>query len=373
MWSSTHRVFNDLCSTALIFCSARALQVAAVLQLVVQHSPDLRPRDDPSSFAEAVAKLTRLEALEADGALALSALALLPSSLRQLRCGLDHVNSPPADVIFSHLVNLQELECKIPGGISCRSHMPAELTALCVNGPVDALPGLSNLQQLQLPDASAGLSLLQQLPDLPALQLLELGLRGCTFQQLRQVTAIIATGTQLTGLCLLCQNTEKDLDDIITVDLGSVQLHKCLKKLPHLHMLHVSALDVSDTDALHFTGLSKLTSLSIVACLALTELAVGAMMMRLTGLRHLHLDSLELDSPLLWPAVACLSNLESLYYNCSSSTLTDSTIHLLTPLTSLTKLILRDSADQEGEDSVSEGAWSRFLESMPRLTDVELI
>lgn len=251
--------------------------------------------------------------------------------------------------------------------------MPTGLTALCVSGPVNTLPGLRQLRQLQLMDASAGLSLLQQLPDLPALQLLELGLHDCTIQQLQQVTAIIATGTQLTGLRLFHTSVERDAMEEATLALGSIQLHKCLKKLPHLQMLHLSALDVSDSDAVHFTALSKLTALTITTCPSVGDLAVGAMMMRLTGLRHLHLDSSELASPLLWPAVACLSNLESLYYNCSRSNLTDGALHLLTPLTNLTKLTLQESADWEGQDALSVQVVSRFLRNMPRLKDVDWI
>jgi len=60
-------------------CSIKSLDDAAVY---------------PSSFAEAVAKLTRLEVLEADSGLPLSALAILPSSLLQLRCVLTTSAAP---------------------------------------------------------------------------------------------------------------------------------------------------------------------------------------------------------------------------------------------------------------------------------------
>lgn len=319
----------------------------------------------PHRFAEALAHLCKLESLQAHSKLPLSGLTHLPSSLRQMYVELDHAHGPPADVDLSHLVNLQELECSIPGGMGSSSIMPAGLSGLTVIGPVEASKGLQQVQELLLCDADGSLPLLQQLPAMTALQYLRLGLGGCNHQQLQDVAAAVSAGTQLTGLDLFNTQSDQWHDDDTTLDLGTTQLHSSLALLPRLKALHISGLSINDEDAMHFTALSSLTELELAHLPNIGDLAIAAMMNRLTGLRLLCLHALEISSPLLWPAVACLTNLQRLSCDCCGPTA--QTLHLLAPLTNLTSLELEEETDDDGSRLMTVEAERSFLQKIPHL------
>jgi hypothetical protein len=82
---------------------------------------------------------------------------------------VDHTDDSPADITISHLSKLQSLELSMLGRISAQSQLPASLTALTLMGAADAVPGLGQLQVLNLFRPAACLPLMQRLPRLPRL------------------------------------------------------------------------------------------------------------------------------------------------------------------------------------------------------------
>lgn len=75
------------------------------------------------------------------------------------------------------------------------------------------------------------------------------GLHECGQEQLEPVLAAISTGTQLTGLQLYFRDSTQEMDGpgIGEEHLGDMQnilLHKYLKKLPQLQLLHVAGLEL---------------------------------------------------------------------------------------------------------------------------------
>lgn len=135
----------------------------------------------------------------------------------------------------------------------------------------------------------------------------------------------------------------------------------------------MSGLDITRTDALHFTSLpSTITQLAMIN-VRFSDLALAAMLPRLTGLRELLLDGLRLESELVWATVGAMTGLRSLKLVRSLPIrLTDATLHLLAPLTGLTELMLDgpdEYADEEEPDGqpVSADVQEAFLAGMPQL------
>ena len=155
--------------------------------------------------------------------------------------------------------------------------------------------------------------------------------------------------------------------------MQAVLLHCYLKKLPQLQLLHVSGLELGSSDLVHFTKLTTLTDFKIAHCRGELDLGIAAIMQRLTGLQALHLESLELSSPLIWVAAADLTNLQVLKcVLCSGIAVTDDTLHLLAPLTKLTHLVLDDPEAYEQQD-VSAHVVRRLLRQLPLLQDIEWV
>jgi hypothetical protein len=124
----------------------------------------------PHSFAAAVGQLTQLEDLTAGNLLALADLSKLPASLTKAYWDVEPTDSTPANFNISHLSRLHSLDLSTGGHISAQSKLPDSLTALTLMGTADAVPGLGQLQLLDLRNPAACLPLLQRLPELPKLQ-----------------------------------------------------------------------------------------------------------------------------------------------------------------------------------------------------------
>jgi hypothetical protein len=179
-----------------------------------------------------------------------------------------------------------------------------------------------------------------------------LGLEYCTEVEMDIVLAVLCTCTQLTGLQLYLKDATQETDrpgigEEHLGDMTSIGMHSYLRKLPQLQLLHVSGLKLWASDTVHFTDLSTLTDLKLADCRGKLDLAVAAIMQRLTGLRKLHLQGVDLSSPCIWASAASLTNLQQLQVvNCSRIIHTDDTLHLLTPLTNLTSLTLDVTEDE---------------------------
>jgi hypothetical protein len=207
------------------------------------------------------------------------------------------------------------------------------------------------------------------------------GLHNCG-EQLKPVLAALSAGTQLTGLQLYVRDyTQEDDGPGIGEEhlkMRDIVLHSYLKKLPQLQLLHVSGVELCPSDLVHFTKLATVTDLKFAHCPGQLDLGIAAIMQRLTGLQALHLESLELSSPLIWVAAAGLTNLQMLKVMlCSGIAHTDDTLHLLAPLTKLTHLVLDDPEEyadtQDGQQDVSAHVVRRLLRQLPLLQEIDWV
>lgn len=213
----------------------------------------------------------------------------------------------------------------------------------------------------------------------------KVGLRYCGQEQLGPVLAAISAGTHLTGLQLYFENSSQESDgpgpgEDHLGDMRDIQLHSYLKKLPQLQLLHVSGLKLDPADLVHFTGLTALTNLKFADCRGQLDLGIAAIMHRLTGLRKLKLEVLELSNPLIWVSAASLTNLQKLECMCCDGiAVSDDTLHLLAPLTNLTQLVLdagQHVYDDDGNESfrsASSSAKRRLLRQLPLLDRIEWV
>jgi hypothetical protein len=198
-------------------------------------------------------------------------------------------------------------------------------------------------------------------------------MRYCKQAQLEPVLAALSTGTQLTGLQIYFSDPSQMFDGMFAdrlADMQNIPLHKYLQKLPQLQGLHVTGLELNPADIVHFTALTALTTLKIADCKGKLDLGIAAIMQRLTRLRDLCLDSLDLSNHLIWVSAACLTNLEELHcVSCNGIAHTDDTLHLLAPLTNLTHVMLDagDKVDGVVQHNVSRSAERRLLRQLPLL------
>lgn len=327
----------------------------------------------PCTFAAAVGQLTQLESLYVNsGSVHAQGLAQLPPSLTNININIARVTGGPADISLGHVSNLQDLTLHVPGGVSAQSSLPAGLKSLMLCGPAEGVRGLEGLTCLLLDEPQASLSLLQRVPQLSQLQTLRVGLEYCSREQIEQVFAAIAAGTQLTALHAYCTDTEQEDDTYAGVSCEGVLLHRYLQRLPQLRQLHLSGLQLDTRDAMHFTALSALTDLRLAQC-DISDVAVAAILQRLTGLRVLVLDELCLTSPVVWVAAACLTNLEDLCCRMNTrAAVTEDTLHLLAPLTKLTNLELDMPAGEDGHAApINRAVVAEFLAGMPLLNDID--
>jgi hypothetical protein len=151
------------------FCSAIG-QLRSLRKLKCFAAAPGGPFIYPSSFAAAVGQLTQLEELEARERLPLASLPQLPASLTKAWFDVDHTSSSPAHINIGHLSELHSLDLSMLGRISAQSQLPASLTALTLIGAADAIPGLGQLQLLDLYRPAACLPLMRRIRQLPSLK-----------------------------------------------------------------------------------------------------------------------------------------------------------------------------------------------------------
>jgi hypothetical protein len=209
-------------------------------------------------------------------------------------------------------------------------------------------------------------------------------LQHCGQEQLEPVLAATSAGTQLTGLQEYWCDPYQQLDGSFggrfgLADMHNILLHSYLRKLPQLQLLHLSGMELNPADIVHFTALTALTELKIGSCAGKLDLGIAAIMQRLTGLHKLFLRALELRNPLIWAAAASLTNLQQLEcILCNRVAVTDETLHLLAPLTNLTRLTLDAGfwTDLDGPPyeaftcTVSDNAKERLVRQLPLLKEV---
>jgi hypothetical protein len=126
----------------------------------------------------------------------------------------------------------------------------------------------------------------------------------------------------------------------------------------------------------HFTALSSLVDFKCVFCKGAFDLPLAAIAQRLTGLQRLHLEVLDIESPLIWACVANLTNLEELICICNRGAgVTEESLHLLAPLTKLCSLSLDYRCELEGQGghTISRAAQHAFLANMPSLATIEWV
>jgi hypothetical protein len=231
------------------------------------------------------------------------------------------------------------------------------------------VPGLFELQTLELPQAFTCIPLLQRLGQLHKLQQLEVGLHACSHQQLQQVFEALGGCTQLTSLALFnrlaCLNFSPDPGREYTVDLAGIRAQTQLSKLQQLQQLKLQQIRWDLPEACAFTTLPGLTQLTINQC-GITDMGLAVMFQRLTGLRKLKVEESIRDNSMLFVAMGFLTNLEDLSLTRNDNWVTDMTLPLLTPLTNLTKLVLDDPVYAENQTPCVSGEVERvFLAGMP--------
>lgn len=308
----------------------------------------------PLSLAQALANLTQLEELTVRGAgcMGRDGLAQLPASLTRVMVTVGAKDGKAAAattaIDLSHLSSLQQLV--LAGGspdlINC--HLPPGLNSVDVFGMIDIDPGGLRLQQLKLTCQLHPTSpLLKRLGGFSQLKHLEVRLCTGDDGDVGLVAAGIAAAAHLTALRLY--NFDKTL-----FDCTSAQLHTCLCRLPALRSLHLVGLRLARSDAVHLTGLSPgLTELSIISCVV-DELAVAAMLGRLTNLRSLVLQNLGLQNEMLWAVLGGLTNLCSLECLDNPIRLSNDNRPLLSALTNLTDWVVDEESEEEEFSSEGE-------------------
>lgn len=260
----------------------------------------------------ALGRLTRLRTLRIGNAgLHWASLPLLPASLKELWLPAEHAAGGAADIALSHIRRLRHLKLYIPAGLSAASQLPAGLHQLTLIGPAEAVGGLQQLRWLELTQPQHALLLLARLRELPQLQGLEARLGDCQPDEVGAVVAAIAA-TRLTRLQLYSTDPGRRRGSCHR--LFRQMLHRHLRQLCQLRVLHLSAFGFDRADEVQFTALSStLTDLKLPFC-RISDLPVAAMLQRLAGLRRLTLHGLGLSNPLLWVTVASLTNLQALKF-----------------------------------------------------------
>jgi hypothetical protein len=241
-------------------------------------------------------------------------------------------------------------------------------------GAAEAIPGLFELQTLELPEAHAALPLPQRLRQLPKLQQLEVGLHACTPQQLQQVFEAIGSGTQLTYLHLFHREACLDFSfyprRTFTVELEGVEVQAQLGKLRRLQQLKLQQIKWDVEGARQLTVLMSVTALTLNEC-DIADLGLAAVFQRLTGLRSLKVTDSTWENNLLYATLGFLSGLQILHLSSNDNWVMDKTLPLLSPLTNLTWLLLDDPQYEAGEGPcVSQGAERAFVAGMPLLDEI---
>jgi hypothetical protein len=347
----------------------------------------------PPEFAAAVAELTQLQELSAEGLVPASSLALLPASLTELTLIVGHAPAAalapaaagaPVNIHLGHLSKLQSLSLTVPDGISLGSQLPACLTKLTLVGPAEPLNRLPSLQCLHLPKAYAATSLLQHLEQQPQLQQLSLGLHGSSPEQLQQVADALSRCKQLTQLHLFNQYCNLEMAPWTLgaqeVNLRGVRLQ--LQDLRQLQRLKLAHIKWGFAGFSQLTVLSSLTALELDSC-DIASAGLAAAFQRLTGLRELRIPSCMPDNDCLVGALGCLTNLEGLVLLGNRPRFSDAILPLLSPLTKLTHLSLYEAGHDDESDSDNEAdeqqqqgppsaaARRQFLAGMPHLDSID--
>jgi BarA-like signal transduction histidine kinase len=329
------------------------------------------PRAEPSfppQFAAALADLTQLQELVADGWMPAAGLCHLPASLRKLCLEACHSGDSTAagqrtQVSISHLTKLESLHLFALGGVSAQSQLPACLTRLKLVGAADAVSGLCGLQHLELCQTDRALLFLQQVAQQARLQRLDLALHICSSQELQQVFSALSSCTQLTQLHLFSHDAEPGAGSDTSVNLSGMQVHMQLSKLRQLQQLKLTFIQWDSWGPSQLTVLSALTQLRLEHC-DMSELGLAVIFQRLTGLRELEVAETLPADELLLVSLGCSSNLERLCSQHNNFEWTDETLPLLSPLTKLTELCLYGA---DFFSTVSPIAERAFLAGMPHL------
>lgn len=246
----------------------------------------------PAGFVATLGRLTRLQTLRlAHAGLHAASLPLLPASLTEL-CSVwlpaKHAAGSAADIALIHIRRLRHFKLNVPAGLSTASQLPAGLHQLTLMGPAEAVGGLQQLRWLELTQPQHALPLLARLRELPQLQGLKAKLGDCQPDEVGAVVAAIAAATRLTRLQLYSTDASQEEDEDNVIDCAGQMLHRHLRQLRKLRVLHLSAFGFDRANAVHFTALSStLTDLKLSFC-HISDLAVAAMLQRLTGLRRLN-------------------------------------------------------------------------------------
>jgi hypothetical protein len=183
-----------------------------------------------------------------------------------------------------------------------------------------------------------------------------------TSQESASLHMALATATQLKHVYIhrfhksSSRTAPKALDD-------SVLLCESLRQLPGLRTLHVSCFKLQPADVLQWTALSGLTALTVMHCSSVGDTAAAAALAcKLTGLEMLELRNCGLESPVLWPAFAACSGLHSLCLAGNQLSVKFDTLMLLTSLTQLTMLDLKDLPNE-----MTEGERESFVQAFEAL------
>lgn len=300
----------------------------------------------------------------------------LPPTLTSLECAVELTGGDPAVLDLGHLTALKELNVEGParGNVIEESRLPSGLTTLSVFGPIGAsTSGLQQVQQIYVKEARWALPLLDGA--LPELRELQVGLAGCSTQQLHAAASAIGAATQLTSLWLFGHSRSDD-DTSGQVNIAAIQLHPHLGKLRALRDLSLIGLKLAPGDSVHFTRLAPLTRLKVYNC-TMDDVSMAAILQRTTSLQCLEVTSTVLSSPLLWVTLACLTNLGTLkwFNNDDENVPTDQTLHLLSPLTKLTEVALGGLYDEDGDCTrpVSAAVERSLLQRLPHLRRIEWV
>jgi hypothetical protein len=145
--------------TAELYTTLGSLRSLRELCCLRDRSAPKRPQPFPVEFPAALAELTQLTQLTAVGLLPAASLGQLPASLCRMQLDIGDAAAAHASVrvCISHLTKLHLLDLTVATGLSPQSQLPGCLTALTLTGAAEALPGLSQLQRLDLPNAHAAL------------------------------------------------------------------------------------------------------------------------------------------------------------------------------------------------------------------------
>ena len=367
-------------------CMIACLHAASLTRLELKWSVNSLHLSPPAAFTSGISKLQSLHELHLmDGPAeeTCACLAALPelrhltkveltdcswNSLGSLPCQLQCLSICSYDVVLdiSHLSSLRDLYLYANSVVE-GSPLSPSLTSLTIHScsvPPHLIAHLSCLQQLRLDsvDSSDHTTVLSSLAALSQLQHVALDydasqsgrdIAGAAAPMWKQLTQL-----QKLQVCLHPEGKQRQFENQAAVVAG-LAAAKSLTKLVLARMhppegvnlcAHVSCLPIlaelklkrgtfSRQDALHLTGLTRLTSLTLYSCPAVDDAVAVALAHNHQQLLVLALDDCGMVSDALLPVLRGMLQLRSLsLIDCKG--LKDDSWQLLVQLTQLTKLQL---------------------------------